>query len=122
MIKKIITSILLTISIVAYGNDVKSISKYVFPQNVPSSPVEYVYMPDGLTYLTLNNNGKSIVKYDIKTGKEIETVIDVAKTRGAKIDAIEGFELSQDGSKLLVYTDKQMIYRRSFKADRKSVV
>ena len=116
MIKKIITSILLTISIVAYGNDVKSISKYVFPQNVPSSPVEYVYMPDGLTYLTLNNNGKSIVKYDIKTGKEIETVIDVAKTRGAKIDAIEGFELSQDGSKLLVYTDKQMIYRRSFKA------
>lgn len=116
MIKKIITSILLTISIVAYGNDVKSISKYVFPQNVPSSPVEYVYMPDGLTYLTLNNSGKSIVKYDIKTGKEIETVIDVAKTRGAKIDAIEGFELSQDGSKLLVYTDKQMIYRRSFKA------
>ena len=116
MIKKIITSILLTISIVAYGNDVKSISKYVFPQNVPSSPVEYVYMPDGLTYLTLNNNGKSIVKYDIKTGKEIETVIDVTKTRGAKIDAIEGFELSQDGSKLLVYTDKQMIYRRSFKA------
>lgn len=116
MIKKIITSILLTISIVAYGNDVQSISKYVFPQNVPSSPVEYVYMPDGLTYLTLNNNGKSIVKYDIKTGKEIETVIDVAKTRGAKIDAIEGFELSQDGSKLLVYTDKQMIYRRSFKA------
>ena len=116
MIKKVITSILLTISIVAYGNDVKSISKYVFPQNVPSSPVEYVYMPDGLTYLTLNNNGKSIVKYDIKTGKEIETVIDVAKTRGAKIDAIEGFELSQDGSKLLVYTDKQMIYRRSFKA------
>jgi dipeptidyl-peptidase-4 len=73
-------------------------------------------MPDGLTYLTLNNNGKSIFKYDIKTGKEIETVIDVAKTRGAKIDAIEGFELSQDGSKLLVYTDKQMIYRRSFKA------
>lgn len=116
MIKKIITSILLTISIVAYGNDVKSISKYVFPQNVPSSPVEYVYMPDGLTYLTLNNSGKSIVKYDIKTGKEIETVIDVTKTRGAKIDAIEGFELSQDGSKLLVYTDKQMIYRRSFKA------
>lgn len=116
MIKKVITSILLTISIVVYGNDVKSISKYVFPQNVPSSPVEYVYMPDGLTYLTLNNNGKSIVKYDIKTGKEIETVIDVAKTRGAKIDAIEGFELSQDGSKLLVYTDKQMIYRRSFKA------
>lgn len=115
MIKKVITSILLTIAVIAHGNNVKSISKYVFPQNVPSSPVEYVYMPDG-SYLTLNDGGKTIVKYDIKTGQEIETVIDVSKTRGTKIDAIEGFELSQDGTKLLVYTDKQMIYRRSFKA------
>lgn len=112
-----ITLILYVLAIaVASANDVSSISKYVFPQNVANAPAECVYMPDGLTYLCLSNDGKLIEKFDIKTGEQVETVLDISKTRGCKIDYIEGFKLSDNGLKILVYTDKEMIYRRSFKA------
>jgi len=114
--RTIISYICLTAIFTVAANEVKSIAKYVFPQNLASAPSEWVYLPDGLSYLSLSNDGKQIAKYDIKTGRELEVVIDVNKTRGCKIDAIEGFELSDDATKMLVYTDKQMIYRRSFKA------
>ncbi len=97
-------------------SDVEAIKKYVYPQNMAASPAEYVYMPDGVTYLSLSDDCKRIVKYDIKTGNELETVMDAGNTRGCRIDDIDGFCLSPEGNKLLVYTDKTMIYRRSYKA------
>lgn len=98
-------------------NNVEHISKYVFPINVPNAPKSYTYLPDGLSYLSLGNNGKTIVKYDTKTGKELEVVFDGEKSRENKLDGIDGFELSADGSKMLIYRNKKMIYRRSFDAE-----
>lgn len=97
-------------------NHVEQIAEYVSPHNAPDTPRNYVYMPDGLSYLTLSESGKSIVRHDTKTGEEIETLLDVSKCRGSKIDDITGFTVSKDGSKLLVYNDKKMIYRHSFTA------
>ena len=90
-------------------NHVEQISEYVFPANIPNSPNEYTYMPDGLSYLSLGNDGKSVVKYDTKTGKEIEVVFDGGKSRENKLDQIDGFKLSADGSKMLIYCNKKMI-------------
>lgn len=104
-------------STAAYAvNHIAQLEKYVFPNNQPYSPNVYTYMPDGLTYLLLSNDGKSIIKYDTKTGKELEVILSVDKCRGAKIAHIEGFVLSDDGTKILVYNNRQMIYRRSFNA------
>lgn len=104
-------------SVYAQGvNHASQLEKYVYPNNIPASPNAYTYMPDGQTFLSLSNDGKTITKYDLKTGNEIETVLDVNKTRESKISKIEGFVLSEDGTKMLVYTDKHMIYRHSFTA------
>ena len=89
---------------------------YVYPNNVSKSVGKPYFMPDGQAYLQLSADGKRIVKHDIRNGSEIETVMDVTHTREANIAGIEGFTLSPDGSKLLVATASEAIYRRSTRA------
>ena len=96
---------------------IENISGYVFPQNLTKAPEEYVYMPDGQSYLQLSKDGKSISKYDTATGKFIETILDVNKTRETSIKNISGFQLSDDASRILVYRNARYIFRRSFTAE-----
>lgn len=89
---------------------------YCYPKNAAVTLSKPYFTSDGLSYLTLADDGRKIVKRSIKTGEVTETVMDLARTRENTIDRIEGFEMSPDGGKILVYTNKQMIYRRSFTA------
>lgn len=73
-------------------------------------------MTDGNFYLSLSEDGKRVVKYDTRSGKEAETIFDVSKTRETSLESIEGYTISPDGSKLLVWTDKEEVYRYSFTA------
>ena len=95
---------------------VNAISKYVYPNNAPSNPGRMNFMPDGESYLALDDSGKKIVKYETATGKELETVFDATHTRESSMASVEDFSISPDGSKLLLYTAKQPVYRRSFTA------
>jgi len=92
------------------------IERYVGQERLPEAISDLIYMPDGTAYLRLSDDGKSVIKYDTRSGKEIEKVIDLTHTRETTLPDIEGFALSPDGSKLLVYRSKKMIYRRSFDA------
>lgn len=103
-------------SLDAQSDMVSSVESYVFPANKPKFAPEMTYMPDGLSYLTLSADGKTVSRYGTEKGELIETLLDVTKTRISKIDKIEGFSLSDNGEKLLVYTDSEPIYRNSFKA------
>lgn len=101
---------------IAADKIVSDIAPYVYPANAPKGAPEMQFMPDGLTYLAANENNTAIIKYDLATGNEIETVFNAAKTREASITNFESFSISPDGTKLLIALDKEMIYRRSFKA------
>lgn len=92
------------------------IAPYVYPANRPDAAPTMKFMPDGLTYLAGSPDNTRIVRYDAATGKEIETVFNSAKTREASISSFDSFSISPDGTKLLISLDKEMIYRRSFKA------
>ena len=94
----------------------KEISPYVYPENAVAVPGVMTYMNDGKSYLQLADDGTRLVKYDIKSGDEIATVIDVNTTRESQIKSIEGYILSPDESYVLVYGKKEPVYRRSFKA------
>lgn len=100
----------------AYNQAVRDMTGYVYPENTPSSPAMYKWMPDGETYAELSPDNRSVVCYDIKSGKETEVLFDVTSTRENQIGAISGFELSLDGTKLLVWDSTDAVYRRSFKA------
>lgn len=94
----------------------KEISSYVYPENRPATPPGFTYSADGNGYFMLSSDGKTIERYDIKSGEKIETIFNVENTRETKVDEIEGFEVSANGRYILVYRDSEPIYRRSFTA------
>lgn len=93
------------------------LAPYCYPQNDAPVPGRPTFTADASGWLTLTRDGKRIVSYDPLTGNEKETVMDVANTRENKLPGgIQDFAVSPDGSKLLIATDKQAIYRRSVSA------
>lgn len=97
-------------------SDFSELTPFVYPSNrVRSVPKPY-FMPDGQNYLKLSDDGKRVVKCGIRDGAEVETVMDVTHTRQSTINEIEDFVLSPDGSKLLILTSIEPIYRRSSRA------
>lgn len=92
------------------------IAPYVYPANAQTTPPAITYLADGKSYLSLADDGSRLVKYDIKSGNELSTVIDVTSTRESQIKAIGGYTLSPDESHILIYEKKEPVYRRSFKA------
>ena len=123
MNKKILLSILLimtTICTTAWANPTPE-AGYSFEDymkghlnaggvNTPRS------MDDGEYYSRLSNDGKSIVRYAWKTGKAVDTLFSTTTARECDFDYISGYDFSQDGKKMLIYTEREGIYRRSFRA------
>ncbi len=73
-------------------------------------------MADGETYARISDDKTKVVKYSFKTGKQEAVLFDVATVRGAKIDKVDGYIMSPDGTKMLIQTQTEPIYRRSFTA------
>lgn len=122
MTKRIIAAAFTALALSSGANTVNSlasypeIEKYTGAEAYPYGPAQMSFMNDGNFYLQLSRDRKSIVKFDTKTGKEVETIFSVDNTRETKLPSIEGFAMSPDGSKIMVWRNKSMIYRRSFTA------
>lgn len=122
MTKRIIAAAFTAFALSSGANTVNSlasypdIEKYTGVDAYPYGPAQMSFMNDGNFYLQLSRDRKSIVKFDTKTGKEVETIFSVDNTRETKLPSIEGFAMSPDGSKIMVWRNKSMIYRRSFTA------
>jgi dipeptidyl-peptidase-4 len=71
---------------------------------------------DGLNYTTLENNGRQIVKYSYKTGEKVSLVLDIETFKKDSLNSIKEYAFSADESKVLLMTDRESIYRRSFTA------
>jgi dipeptidyl-peptidase-4 len=70
---------------------------------------------DGVSYYQMRGASK-IVKVDYKTGAET-VAFDSSTARDCEISQWNGFELSPDESKILLYVNYEPIYRHSFRAD-----
>ena len=58
-------------------SDDAAMAPYVHPKTPPARVAATAYMPDGQSYSELPPDRKRIVKFDSRTGKELETVTDV---------------------------------------------
>lgn len=96
--------------------DVTAIEPYVFPSNRTNSPSNFTYMADGESYCMLSDDYRAIDVYDIRSGKKTSTLLDLSHTRETTISDIDGFKLSDDGKKILLWRNSQKIYRRSYDA------
>lgn len=85
----------------------------------PDQPaaVNVVALSDGETYAAISPDNKSIDIYSYKTGKKTGELFSIAGQKGdLKISEFDGFELSANGRKILLWNDMEQIYRHSFKA------
>ena len=73
-------------------------------------------MADGESYAQLTADGKRIVQYAFKSGKETATLFDVTTVLGCKLEDVDGFQMSPDGRRMLIRTQTKMVYRRSHTA------
>ena len=70
------------------------------------------WMNDGQFYSALREN--KVIKYDVTTGEQVETILD-----GTQLEPklkIADYTFSADEQQILLLTDKQSIYRRSYTA------
>ena len=96
---------------------VEAIAPYVFPENKAASPSQFTYMPDGTQYAMLSDDGHRIETFDIKSGKQTGVLVDLTHTREITLPDIEGFIISPDAGKVLMYRNSKNVYRRSFTAE-----
>ena len=68
------------------------------------------------TYARISDDGKRIVTYSFKTGRELSVLFDVNNTMGEKISSFDGYTMSPDGTRLLIQTKTNYISRRSYTA------
>ncbi len=109
-------SLLLVFSSVQAGNklSLRDITRGEFRQEVMT---EVRPMADGETYAQISDDGKRIVTYSFKTGKQVGVLFDAATARGAQIGRVQGYIVSPDGRRLLIQTNTKPIYRHSFTAE-----
>lgn len=55
--------------------------------------------------------------HSYETGEVVKTLIDLAQINNEKIKSFNDFSFNADESKVLLLTDKEAIYRRSFTAN-----
>lgn len=74
-------------------------------------------LADGESYSQISADGKQILRCSFKTGETIETLFDISTARNHKLESFSGYIMSPDEKTILIETNKQAIYRRSYTAD-----
>ena len=67
-------------------------------------------------YTQISLDGKRIEKYSFKTGKLTGVLFDINNVKGMNVKGIDGYIISPDGKSILIETQTERIYRRSFVA------
>ena len=107
-------ALLVVVAVDAKKLDLKEITRGQFRGETVS---DVQPLADGESYAQLSSDGRRIVQYSFKTGKEVATLFDVATVKGDKLSDIDGYIMSPDGKRILIQTKTRRIYRRSFTAN-----
>lgn len=84
----------------------------------PASIRTITPLADGETYAAISADGRSIDIYSYKTGKKTGTLFSIDGQKGElKISEFDGYTLSANGRKILLWNNMTKIYRHSFTAD-----
>lgn len=75
-------------------------------------------LSDGESFAAISDDGKSIEKFSYKTGKKTGEIFNLTTVKGdLKIDDFEGFKISDNGKKILLWNNSEPIYRYSIRAE-----
>lgn len=68
-------------------------------------------------YARISDDGRRIIQCSFRDGKQTAVLFDLDNTMGAKLDHFDGYIMSPDGTRMLIQTNTESIYRHSFVAD-----
>lgn len=75
-------------------------------------------LSEGEFFAAVSEDGKAIEKYSYKTGKKVGELFNLSTVKGElKIDDFEGFKISSNGKKILLWNNSEQVYRYSFRAE-----
>ena len=94
---------------------VVDLARFTAPATKPAAPESYSYLPDG-TALRMTADGRTVVRVDLRTGKDGEVLLDLGHTRETTIPDMDGYTVSPNGEQILLWRETHQIYRRSFEA------
>ena len=89
--------------------------------------VDGVYKPEGIKpmvssvdgnhYYQMNDENTAVIKFSYASGDVTDTLFNTKKARECTFDTFEGFLVSPDENRVIIYKDKEQLYRHSFKAN-----
>lgn len=86
--------------------------------SAPASVKEMRPLADGVSYAAISTDGRRIEVFSYKTGKQTGTLFDIDAVKGdLKISEFDGYTLSKNEKKILLWNNVEKIYRHSFTAD-----
>lgn len=118
MRKKIVSSVLLLLAFTfSVSVSALSLEDAVLGQSNPSRIGKMVPANNGEFYYVLSDDHSKVIKRSYKTGEDIAVIFNSGTARDCKVNYWNGFEMSDDESKILLYDNVKTIYRHSFRAD-----
>lgn len=111
--------ILLSFGLTVFPQKKKALTLEDFAKNntFKSSTVSGVNsMNDGIHFSSLKN-GNSIIKYSYKTGEEVEVIFSLSQVDDCPVMSFSAYTFSSDEQRILLETNKEYIYRRSYTAN-----
>lgn len=71
---------------------------------------------DGLHYYQADPQHTAVIKYAYASGEAVDTLFSTRTARSCPFDSFEGFLVSPDENRVLLYREREQIYRHSFRA------
>ena len=116
MTRKMFAVVALWLTVAAVSAQQITLDDVVNYKYYPKSVRGVKPMADGESYSCVSDNRQSIEKHSFKTGEVTEVLFDASEARGATIRVVEGYIISPDEKNILIETNRQQIYRRSYTA------
>ena len=116
MKKTVLSLLAIVVSLTAVAGEKLSLSDVVRGEFRAESLPGVTPLSDGETYAQISDDGKRIVAYSFRTGKQTAVLFDAETARGPKVSRVDGYIMSPDGKRMLIQTQTKPIYRRSFTA------
>ncbi|MGI6073329.1 MAG: S9 family peptidase [Fermentimonas sp.] len=93
-----------------------TLSEIVGGKYRPKGVAQFVSSSDGKYFYESDALNTSVIKYSFATGEAVDTLFSTQTARNCNFDTFQGFMVSPDENRVLVYRDREQIYRHSYRA------
>ena len=115
--RRILFTALAAISFLSLGAQNYTLSDIENGMFTPRGVPAMVSSHDGMHYYRTDAGRTAVIKYAYATGDAVDTLFSAGTAPNCTFDTFQGFMVSPDENRVLLYRDREQIYRHSFRAD-----